>query len=521
MYIAPQSTIKILRNVPLDNSYTNSLYFASISAQTNYFLSMVKPDTSLGNLGSFSFTLENQSYQRYAKGSLRIEIPSDLLYDCNYLMFRNDAFGNKWFYAFINTVTYVNNITSQVDYEIDILQTWFFDWERPTCYIIREHVTNDGIGANLLPEPINSDIYEMVLKSKVVLGHRMLLVVGTEPIPDGQESHLLGGIYTNLFYRVFDLTATAPSAIAEIIRSYVATEGNAIVSITEYPAFIDDPANPSQTSQSVAMSTNLSGYVPKNNKLLCYPYNFLRIFNNLGASHDYRFEFFESSANCNFVIKGTAFPKTTCMLYPTAYDGIAENTTESITYGSFSESPISTNVFDQWYAINKNQYNTALMNDGINAIVGVLGGGMMGGVNALASIGTTMVGAELNYQRREAQLKDLKASPAVLTTQSSNDTLNYVAGLIGYQIMQVSVKPEVAKSIDDYFTRYGYTVETIKTLSLNNRQNFTYIETGNIHISGTLPADSARGIENIFNKGVTFWSNPANVGNYSVTNGPI
>lgn len=56
---------------------------------------------------------------------MRVEKKAEDLYDCNYLAFQNTSFGSKWFYAFITSVEYVNNITSEITFEIDVLQTYF------------------------------------------------------------------------------------------------------------------------------------------------------------------------------------------------------------------------------------------------------------------------------------------------------------------------------------------------------------------------------------------------------------
>ena len=61
MYIAPNSTIALLRGVPLDKRYADTLYFASDSAQHDYFYSKRK----------MVFTAE--MYQRYDQGRCRIK----------------------------------------------------------------------------------------------------------------------------------------------------------------------------------------------------------------------------------------------------------------------------------------------------------------------------------------------------------------------------------------------------------------------------------------------------------------
>ena len=56
MYINPNSDIKLLHNVPLDNTYEHTIYFNTDTEQYNYFSKYVKK--------SFS----NQSYLRVNKG---------------------------------------------------------------------------------------------------------------------------------------------------------------------------------------------------------------------------------------------------------------------------------------------------------------------------------------------------------------------------------------------------------------------------------------------------------------------
>ena len=98
MYINPQTNIRILSNVPLDTTYDHTIYFDSASAQYNYFISLQK------------YNLTNYTYQRVKRGVARVGIKADNLYDCNYMMFQNTAYGNKWFYAFITSVEYINKL---------------------------------------------------------------------------------------------------------------------------------------------------------------------------------------------------------------------------------------------------------------------------------------------------------------------------------------------------------------------------------------------------------------------------
>lgn len=147
MYIEPSTNIRILKNVPLDNTYRNTFWFSNDEAgkfaQTQHMQNYTKHN------------LTNQTYQRVNKGVARVGIKAEDLYDCNYMMFQNTNFGNKWFYAFITSVEYVNNTVSEITFEIDVMQTWYFDYELKECFVEREHSVTDVAGDNLATEPVD------------------------------------------------------------------------------------------------------------------------------------------------------------------------------------------------------------------------------------------------------------------------------------------------------------------------------------------------------------------------------
>lgn len=139
------SIIKIIKGCPLDKDYNHTLWFANNSQQQIYFDNLSK------------YTLSNQSYQRVGKNKMRIQRVADDLYDCNYLAFQNTSYGNKWFYAFIDSVDYINDNVSEINYTVDVMQTWYYDYILGECFVEREHVSDDTIGANIVAEDFNCE----------------------------------------------------------------------------------------------------------------------------------------------------------------------------------------------------------------------------------------------------------------------------------------------------------------------------------------------------------------------------
>ena len=83
MYIAPNTIARVLKNVRLDNTYSDTIYFDSKEKQTAYFA------------GKTKYTFTNMTYQRKER-RLVVKQVADNMFDCNYLMFQNSAYGNKW-----------------------------------------------------------------------------------------------------------------------------------------------------------------------------------------------------------------------------------------------------------------------------------------------------------------------------------------------------------------------------------------------------------------------------------------
>lgn len=82
------------------------------------------------------------------------------------------------------------------------------------------------------------------------------------------------------------------------------------------------------------------------------------------------------------------------------------------------------------------------------------------------------------------------------------------------------LRDEELKIIDDYFSRFGYKVNTLKIPEFNSRTYWNYIKIvdGENIGYGEIPSKSMETINKICRNGVTIWHNHANIGNYSLNN---
>src|SRR5574343_1253872 len=109
MAFTPKSAVYIL-DVPLDNTQKNQLYFETVGAQYAYFRSKIK---------------KNFEYVTYVRKDNRIRVNEEIdnLWNYNYVMYQTANFSNKWFYAFITRMEYVNENTTDLYIETDVFQS--------------------------------------------------------------------------------------------------------------------------------------------------------------------------------------------------------------------------------------------------------------------------------------------------------------------------------------------------------------------------------------------------------------
>ena len=104
--ITPSTDVYLLK-VPLEINDLNQLTFNNATAQYNYF-------NSLPKLEVHDFT-----YQR-KDGTMRFGAEYDEIITYNYVMYRNDAFSNKWFYAYITNMEFKSPGTTEITLKTDV-----------------------------------------------------------------------------------------------------------------------------------------------------------------------------------------------------------------------------------------------------------------------------------------------------------------------------------------------------------------------------------------------------------------
>lgn len=131
MAIQPQSDLFLVK-CPLQLSNKHQLTFASENAQYDYFHSLPRLE------------VDEISYIR-KDNIIRFPAHIDSLLEYNYCFYQNENYSNKWFYAFIVGMEYVNDNCTFIRIKQDVFQTWQFDIQYLQSFVEREmiDVAND------------------------------------------------------------------------------------------------------------------------------------------------------------------------------------------------------------------------------------------------------------------------------------------------------------------------------------------------------------------------------------------
>lgn len=527
MYIEPNTVIRILKNCPLDNTYQHTIFMGTESGQVDYFKKLTK------------YTLDKQSYQRVQKGKMRVAINAENLYDCNYLMFQNSSFGMKWFYAFIKSVEYVNNVTSEIEFEIDVMQTWFFEHAIQPCFVEREHTMDDTVGANTVPE--NLEFGEYVaddFDGTGILGPTSIVIAATFR-QDGlnltdADGRVYAGIYSGVYFNVFPYTSEGVrNASALISLASVKGKDDGIVSVFLIPtAMITEPGGTGalsslgeppknyEISKTKQLST-IGGYTPKNKKLFIYPYNFLYVTNLQGTAVAYQYEYFTGDM-CTFGLTGDFTCNPGVILYPTNYKGVPANYDEKISMNGWPQCTYNTDVFKAWLAQNSASVGVST----VGGAMGSIAGGVMGAALASTPIGAVaaVVGAGIGVATSIAGTLAQVYEKSIMPRQSHGSlggTTLAATGLLDFAFMHKHIKPEFASIIDNYFSMYGYATHKVKIPNRAGRPHWNFVKTKGAILKGSVPADDMNKLVNIYDNGITFWRSGDNIGNYALDNSII
>ena len=385
---APTTKVYILRNAPVDPALNNFINFSNAEDDANYFLSLKKyywPSCKCEG------TETNEGYIKLPG------TPQDY-YDCNYIMWQNSQFTNKWFYAFLDSVKPYSGDVCVGHYSIDYMHTWFYETQLGYSFIAREHVNDDTIGRWVEDEPVPINRFlnprqTDLLKLNEIDDTKYLIVYYTfspdnvkegvttltinndtdDPVYkiEGMKPYFTGGYFYNglyqgaqfLAFRVQNDTINEDcekinNFLTKLVQSGVVQK---IINIRNVPGFIASHAtaipvntyNPIKESlQGNPRPTNLDGYIPKNKKMFTSQFCRGFISNGAGSSVEFEYEDFDGGIP-TFSLYAQLASDVTARLVFNNYKGLDENFNECIDIGNYPESSFSYSEYSNSFMAGK------------------------------------------------------------------------------------------------------------------------------------------------------------------------
>ena len=530
-YIAPNSTVEFFGNLGLNDNYDDSLYFASESAKNAYFTATQKLATCV-----------SMTYTREQRGYIRVELNIGDIIGASYMRYKNTNFENKWFYAFVKNVEYINNKCTQVNFELDPLMTWMGTFALNECFIERQHTIHDYIGSNVADERLDTGEYVCQGTSKTERFNDYSIVVFQASNEAGEPIGLLfGGIFSGLYMYYAEDEHGEPETVENSVgaikdyleRMITGHRSDEIIAIQMLPKhFIPDrhsgSSSPTLDRFSITKPyTNFSypapvgetnTYTPRNKKLFTYPYNFLLVYNSEGQYAEYKYEYFnsvpdtESTGQAWFTLRGNCNIRSEISLIPEGYRGIQLDIAQRLSITNFPMCSWGVDTYRAYLAQVESSMPFKDIAFSAQAGIGLLTGNPFMSLGAIAGkVGSvySLLAQESIHPSIPNQVRGIQGQDLMLALKTKD-----------FYFYRMCINKSYAIMLDDYFDQYGYAIREHGIPNMNARPYWTYVKTVGCSVEGNIPADDASAIEKIFNNGIRFWKNHTQIGNYSLNNAP-
>ena len=498
MATAYNTEVRVYKNVPLIKGGVEVL-FTHGNAQ------------GVTALNGFLYkTYTEYYYQREVRNAIQIDDTITNIEGVNYIAWRNQSHGGVWYYAFVDSLAYINDNNTQINYTIDPFPTYLHECRlRDYVYVKRN-------------SPKAAD------KSSTTLNYRPDYLPESAKIGYG---YLAATAYANIAceYFVFFFTATE-TVIVDLITRYPTWEvgkvwntqgdrvgiyyaelnedqvtdvkeaGGEIIGAYAVPGIFkgrDDAGfyygmkvfkDIAYRVPSIAQSLNFMSYFPnsgssvimnlRNGKIKTGVYHKI-VLQTAYASKNYNVEDFANVTDINFGVVAAVVPEPTITIYPKNYQGFEHN----VAAGVIVKCPSLPMMSKQVYAAS--EVTSDYMRLITSTATGAIGGLAFGSVGALVGTGAGLVNG-LAAVASKAVTKDLQPP----TIHSLGDTSCITFDGSGNPIIPVKLTIAAPSeidyaAIDNYLDYYGWSWEEVKAKNDINATNGAYLQTGSEYCSGS------------------------------------
>lgn len=510
----------VLKGLAFDAEYNDTASWATPGAQFN--------------------TLTNRAfaYARLTDGALveriiKFDGSYDDLFDCNYIIWEND--GGRVYYAFITSVRQLGSNTVGFAFEVDVVQTYYFDLSFGTCGIERGHVMDDRVGVNTVPEGLEHGPYKFtqsfdpawrVYADDSYIGGNVwdrgyyVMVASTydylakENVYVSQQNNICSG----LVYFYYDWPVDR-----FVLRDTLATivgdnKGDAIKGLFMIPkAYVstaDEQYRKGETSTNrlavkCAMPAYIDNYIPRNQKLYCEPYNYLYMSNRQGQYATLAWEKFDNIKQNPAVIDalGILSESSKAMAVPRNYNGVAYNYDEGISMPSWLQCSWSSDMFTTWLAQNGASWAIG----GLIQIGTTVASAATGNVAGLVTGVSSVIGSLVQFNQHYNAPPSLQGNSGAVSTLAGK-------GENWFSVWHQCIRREFAEKLDDFFHMYGYKRNAFEVPNRRARSRWNFIQLNMFNASGAIPGQYMSRLRDIHLKGIRYWNNVDDIGNFGLNN---
>ena len=511
--MARSSKIIIAKNIKLDKEYKEVLNYSESD-----MLTLIN-SKKVAESNNYSFIRET--------GTISVAFSYSDCLQCNYMAFQNPDYSNKWFFAFIDDVKYINNNTVQIEYTIDVWSTWFSKLTVSSAFVIREHVNNDTVGLHTLPENVETGEY-ITYNSNEIYNNNCTIVIATTFLPSsastGQDvsGSFAFGIFSGAkLYAMYDYASAttfinwcAGNGKLDSIQ-YIFMVPDWILRRSEWAPFTDwvdinGFLDATVINTDLQVPTTLNSYTPKNKKLLCYPYSYFAISNNAGGNMIIKYEDLNIGAT-TFRIKtqGTVTPGCSIKTYVEQNLEGVTNYDVGLTGAKYPICSWSGDVFTNW-----------LTQNGVNIAVDVAGSLLNMGMSAMSLNPQGVASSTMGIAQTVASVYQHSLAPDPVKGNVNSGDVAFTTDNNVMTYAYRGIKEEYARVIDSYFTRYGYKINQNKIPNITGRRYWNFIQIANSDTLGygEIPQKFMDEINRIARSGVTIWHSHDNLGDYTLNN---
>lgn len=508
--------ITLIKNFRYDNNYDYVKSFGSKADQENYF-------NSLGKI-----VIDTEGYvKEYTSFSVDRNYDDLVNEGVNYLIIDN---GLRDVYCFITSKEYLSEDVTRLNYEVDVFQTYLFDFDIKKSFIERK-VCNLGEILDYdegLEMGEHSIVDEQIMLNKtgtffaMFNGFKDYKVNGDnltqyDYCNESKPTTYIDGIAYPLAFSPLDTTeridffykylADMPNllGIIKLPSAYYESKSAWIPKIT----LVDDKLSRSQLGVSFATVINgtekSSGSygISKGDITDFYPYTYYVLTDGETSPLTFYAQYTGSSVSVKgqYALSHTPSER----YYLDYYKGDTEGRIYNITNNSVMSLPTGYNggldtllgSVNQWQQTQNSMYNN-ILTGAVSGAVGIATGGLGLAVGGMSAISNTVSGIN-TVRETMARNKDLETTPNTIKSYGTPST-RHKFNTNNVRILKYTIQDKYKNRINDFIQRYGNKFNNYGSVDL--KQYKGYIKFVSVDLDTGIDNQFTSKLINILERGV-------------------